>query len=117
MRSLPRLLLASCASLGIALLLTAVGIGLAFVPEGSSIEWNQVPISEYDLGDLAGGIVFFGLLAAVLAAIHLGRTRKGDAGARRRLAVGMLVAGLVPLALVVLLVATLVTLCSGGGCS
>ncbi len=58
-----------------------------------------------------------GFVAAVLAGIHLARTRRGDEGAQRKLAAGVLVVGLIPLVLTALFVALLIALCSGGGCS
>ena len=106
-------LVAACICVGIAVFLTAVGIGLQLLPEGFDVEWNQVPLSEYDLGDLTGGIVLFGLAGAALAGIHL---RRGEPGSRRGLARVLVVLGLVPLVAVATIVGLLVALCSGGGC-
>ena len=118
MRSLPRLLLAACACLGVVVLLVALGIGLDLLPEEFDIEWNGLPLSEYDLGDLAGGIILFGLVGTLLAGIHLGRTRGGSTPPReRRLAVVVVVAGLVPLAVAVLIIAMIIAVCSSGACS
>ena len=117
MRSLPRLLLAACVSVGVALLLTLLGLALGLLPEGSGVEWNNVALSEYDLGDLAGGIVLFGLMGAVLAAIHLGRAGDDAPRWRRRLARVLVFVGLVPLVAVAAIVLLLVALCSSGACS
>ena len=117
MRSLPRLLLAACICVGIAVLLTLLGLGLELLPEGFGVEWNNVPLSEYDLGNLAGGIVLFGLVGTVLAAIHLGRAEDDAPRRRRRLARALVFLGLVPFVAVAAIVLLLVALCSGGGCS
>jgi hypothetical protein len=117
MRSLPRLLLAAYACVAVAVLLTAVGIGLELLPEEFGVEWNGLPLSEYGLGDLAGGIVLFGLAAALLAGIHLRRGAESRPGARRRLAIGLIVAGLVPFVAVLAIVALALAVCSGGACS
>jgi len=116
-RSLPRLLLAACVCVGVAILITAVGIGLELLPEEFGVEWNGLPLSEYGLGDLAGGIVVFGLAAALLAGIHLRRGGEGPSRARRRLATGVLLVGLVPLIAVVVVVALALAICSGGACN
>ena len=116
MRSLPRLLLAAYACIGVAVLITLAGVGLELLPEDFGVEWNGLPLSEYDLGDLGGGIVLFGLAGALLAGIHLRRTSEGASPARRRLATALMVLGLVPLVTVAAIVAFVVVLCSGGGC-
>jgi len=116
-RSLPRLLRAACVCLGVALVITAIGIGLGLLPEDFDVEWNGLPLSEYDLGDVTGGIVVFGLAAAILAAIHLVRGGEGATPGARRLAKWLVAVGLVPLVVVAALVALLLALCSGGGCS
>jgi hypothetical protein len=116
-RARPRVLLAACACVGAAVFLTVVGIGLGLLPEGFDVEWNDVPLSEYDLGDLAGGIILFGLAGAALAGIHLAR-RKGDGPRKeRRLAVALVVAGLVPFAVAAAILGLLIAFCSSGACS
>jgi nitrogen fixation/metabolism regulation signal transduction histidine kinase len=116
-RRRPRLLLAACACLGATVFLTLVGIGLALLPEGFDVEWNDVPLSEYDLGDLAGGIILFGLVGAVLAAIHLARSKGESSRRERRLAVVLVVVGLVPFVVVAAIVGLLIAFCSTGACS
>jgi hypothetical protein len=115
-RSLPRLLLAAYICIGIAVLITLVGIGLELLPEEFSVEWNGLPLSEYDLGNVTGGIVVFGLAGALLAGLHLRRDETASPR-RRRVAKVLLVVGLVPLVVVAALVAFILALCSGGGCS
>jgi hypothetical protein len=115
--SLPRLLLAACVCVGVAVLVTAVGIGLEQLPEEFGVEWNGLPLSEYGLGDLAGGIVLFGLAGALLAGIHLRRGGKGAPRPRRRVAIGLVLLGLVPLVAVVAIVALVLAVCSSGACS
>jgi hypothetical protein len=113
----PRLLLAACICVGVAVLITAVGIGLELLPEEFGVEWNGLPLSEYGLGDLAGGIVLFGLAGALLAGIHLRRGGEGAPPARRRLAIALVLVGLVPLVAVVAIVALALAVCSGGACN
>ena len=115
MGPLPPALLVACLCLAISVLLTATGIVLGMLPEDIGLEWNGLPVSEYGLSDLAGGIVLFGLAAALLAGVHLLRNRE-EAAARRRLARGLLFAGLVPFVAVALIVALALAICSGGAC-
>ena len=116
-RRRPRLLLAACVCLGVAVFLTAVGIGIGLLPEGFDVEWNDVPLSEYDLGDLAGGIILFGLAGAALAGIHLARAKGDGSSKERRLAIVVIVAGLVPFVVVAAILALLIAYCSTGVCS
>jgi hypothetical protein len=115
-RSLPRLLLAAYVCVGIAVLITAAGVGLELLPEDFGVEWNGLPLSEYDLGDLAGGVVLFGVAGALFAGLHLRRSDDGASPARRRIATVLLVLGLVPLVAVAGIVALVLIVCSGGAC-
>jgi len=110
-------LLAAYACVGIAVLITVAGIGLELLPEDFDVEFNGLPLSEYDLGDLAGGIVLFGLAGALLAGIHLRRIDDGASPVRRRVATGLLILGLVPLVVVAAIVALALIVCSSGACA
>jgi hypothetical protein len=115
-RSLPRLLLAAYVCVGVAVLITLAGIGLSLLPEDFGVEWNGLPLSEYSLGDVAGGIVLFGLAGALLAGIHLRRSGEGASRRRQLLASVLLVLGLVPVAAVAAIVAFALLVCGGGAC-
>jgi hypothetical protein len=115
-RSLPRLLLAAYVCVGVAVLITVVGIGLDLLPEDFDAEWNGLPLSEYGLGDVVGGSVLCGLAGALLAGLHLRRGAEGASPTRRRLATALVVIGLVPLAAVAAIVTFALLVCSGGAC-
>ena len=98
-----------------ALALLALGLVLDALPEHGVGEWNGLPLGEYGLSDVWGGILVLGVLAAVCAVVALVRGRPLS-GWQRRIAVGALVLGGVVLGLTLAVVVFAWVLCGSGAC-
>ena len=98
-----------------ALALLALGLALDALPEHGVGEWNGLPLGEYGLSDVWGGILVFGVLAAVCAVVALVRGRPLSVW-QRRVAIGAVVLGGVALGLTVMVVVFAWVLCGSGAC-
>lgn len=99
----------------VAVLLFALGLILDALPEDGVGEWNGLPLGEYGLTNLWGGILAFGVLGAVCAIVALVRRRDLTAW-QRRIAVGVVALGATALGLTILVVLFVLALCGSGAC-